>query len=325
VAAQAGSSDREQAVNLSSDAIDVSYKACRRLARRSGSNFYPCFVGLPKEKRRAMDALYAFMRHTDDLADDPLPAELRRQSLAKWRTALASALQGRFELSTRRPSHNGRSANPDYPFGPDLLPAVVDAAEQYGIPPEHLLAVIDGVEMDLTQRRYETFDDLERYCEQVASAVGLACIHVWGFRGREALEPARKCGIALQLTNILRDLKEDAEHQRVYLPLADLRQCDYSIEDLGRGVADERFVRLMEFEIGRAEWFYREGAQLMEWLQPDGRRIFGMMMSTYWALLHKIKRRPGEVLKHRVRLGRSKKLRIVVRWALLPPRMALLS
>ena len=312
-------------MNLSRDAIDVSYQACRGLARRSRSNFYPCFVGLPPEKRRAMDALYAFMRHTDDLADDPLPAELRRQSLSKWRAALAAALQGRFDLSARRQSQNGRAANPDYPCGPELLPALTDAAGRFRIPPEYLLAVIDGVEMDLKKRRYETFDELQVYCERVASAVGMACIHIWGFSGREALEPARKCGIAMQLTNILRDLKEDAQQDRIYLPLDDLEQCGYSTHDLTCGIADDRFVRLMEFEIGRAEWFYHEGAVLIDFLQRDGRRIFGMMMATYRALLKKIKRHPREVLHRRVTLGRSKKLQIAARWTLLPPRMAPIS
>jgi len=309
-------------VNLSRDAIDASYNVCRRLARRSRSNFYVCFRGLPREKRRAMEALYAFMRHTDDLADDPLPAELRRQSLSKWRAALQGALQGRFDVCSRRPSQNGQAANSDHHFGPELLPAMVDAADRYRIPPEYLLAVIDGVKMDLERQRYETFDQLEGYCERVASAVGMACIHIWGFHAREALEPARKCGIAMQLTNILRDLKEDAQQNRIYLPLADLRQCDYSTDDLNRGVADERFVRLMQFEIGRAEWFYREGAELMQFLQCDGRRIFGMMTSTYRALLEKIKRRPGDVLNRRITLSRAKKLRIVARWTLLPPRIA---
>ena len=322
-------------MNPSAEALDASYDACRRVARRSRSNFYPSFLGLPRAKRRAMTALYAFMRHTDDLADDPLPAfpseghenvppNGRRQSLANWRTALAEALHGRFDLTGPRSPHHGKSARSDYPSGRELLPAVADTVRRYRIPAEHLHAVIDGVEMDLKQRRYESFDELQGYCQRVASAVGLACIHVWGFRGRQALQPARKCGIALQLTNILRDLKEDAQRDRVYLPLDDLRQCGYSVDDLVRGVADERFHRLMEYEIIRTEWFYREGAELMHWLEPDGRRIFGMMISTYRALLKKIKRRPARVLARRVSLSRARKLQIVACWTVLPPRVAAL-
>jgi len=184
--------------------------------------------------------------------------------------------------------------------------------------------VIDGVEMDLNRRRYETFGELEVYCRRVASAVGLACIHVWGFTGEEALEPARKCGLAMQLTNILRDLKEDARRDRVYLPLEDLRRCGYSVDDLLAGVADDRFLELMSFQIGRAKRLYAEGAELMRCLRPSGRRIFGMMMTTYRALLRKIERRPAEVLRRRVSLSRGQKLRIAARWMLLPPRIAAL-
>lgn len=298
-------------MNLSDDAIDVSYGCCRRTARQSGSSFYPSFLGLPQAERRAMDALYAFMRHTDDLADNTAPVDRRGEALATWRTALDGALQGRFDAIADSPGH-------------DLLPAVADTVSRFRIPPEHFRAVIDGVEMDLTRRRYETFDQLVGYCERVASAVGLACIHVWGFTGREALEPARKCGIALQLTNILRDLKEDAERDRVYLPLEDLRRCDYSVDDLLGGVADERFDRLMGFQVSRAETFYREGAGLMNWLKPAGRPVFGMMISTYHALLRKIQRRPRNVLHRRVRLSKPKKLQIAARWTLLPPRMTAL-
>jgi len=130
---------------------------------------------------------------------------------------------------------------------------------RFRIPAEHLHAVIDGVEMDLVQCRYEDFEHLQQYCQRVASAVGLACIHIWGFHASGALEPARKCGVAMQLTNILRDLKADATLDRVYLPLADLRQCDYTVEELKAGLADERFDRLMNCEIARADRFYREG------------------------------------------------------------------
>jgi 15-cis-phytoene synthase len=178
--------------------------------------------------------------------------------------------------------------------------------------------------MDLTPRRYETFDELRPYCERVASAVGLACIHIWGFRGPEALEPARKCGIALQLTNILRDLREDLAAERLYLPVADLRECGYAVDDLRAGVANGPFLRLIELEIGRAEQFYAEGAELLDHLDPSGRRIFGWMMASYRALLQKIARRPAAVLRRRVRLTRAKKLQLALRWLLLPPRKAAL-
>jgi phytoene synthase len=306
-------------MKLSAEAIETSYGRCHRMARRARSNFYLSFLGLPRAKRRAMDALYAFMRHTDDLADDPHPLELRRQALLGWRAVVQRALAGQFEPPGDGQPQAGPGRLPEHRCGRSLLPALADVIERFGVPPEHLYAVIDGVEMDLSRRRYETFDQLQDYCQHVASAVGLACIHVWGFRGREALEPARKCGIAFQLTNVLRDLKEDAQRDRVYLPLEELRRCDYSVEQLKRGVAGEQFGRLMELQIGRAERFYREGAELSEWLQAEGRRTFGMMLATYHALLEEIKRRPAEVLRRRICLSRASKLRIAARWLLLPP------
>jgi phytoene synthase len=282
----------------------ASYALCRRLARQSGSNFYLGFLLLPARKRRGMDALYAFMRHTDDLADNRQPVDARARALADWRGALERALAGNSPVGS---SH-------------DLLPALADTVRRFHIPPEHLRAVIDGVEMDLHRRRYETFAELEQYCQRVASAVGMACICIWGSCGGRAAEPARKCGLALQLTNILRDLGEDAREDRVYLPLDEMRRFGYSVDDLKAGRAGEQFERLVAFQIERAEAFYREGAALMELLEPDSRRVFGMTMSVYRAILAAIERRPADVLSRRIRLGRLRKLAITLRWLLLPPR-----
>ncbi len=306
-------------MNPPGEAIEASYRFCRRIGRQARSNLCVGFLLLPRDKRRAMHALYAFMRHTDDLADNTQPVQQRDATLRRWRAAFEFALQGRCGPTSLESADlvADRTAQA-------LLPAMVDAIGRFKIPPEHLHAVIDGVEMDLTQRRYETFEELQEYCQRVASAVGLACVHVWGFRGQQALEPARKCGIALQLTNIVRDLRADAQTDRVYLPLADLRRCDYSVDDLVSSVADERFDRLMKLQFDRAERFYREGAELMHWLEPDGRRVFGMMMATYRALLERIKRRPHDVFTRHVRLTRRKKLQIAARWILLPPRAAAL-
>ena len=303
-----------------------------------------------------MEALYAFMRHTDDLADagvsplslgegpgvrvvqgsgfrvqgsessdltfsdlkssslhifkSPNETDPRRAAIAAWRAALEQALTDTGP-AVRLP--------PQRPLPPSaLLPALADAVCRFHVPHEHLLAAIDGVEMDLTPRRYETFDELEQYCERVASAVGLACIHVWGFRGPEAFEPARQAGVALQLTNILRDLKEDAAAGRVYLPLADLRRCGYSEKELSAGMVNDAFFDLMRFEIQRAEQFYRAAAGLSRWLEPDGRRIFGLTTATYRQLLKQIERRPAEVLRRRVRLGSLTRLRLFARWTFFP-------
>jgi phytoene synthase len=254
---------------------------------------------LPPEKRLAMCALYAFSRHTDDLGDNRQPVPQRRAALAAWRRSLDLGLKGTFDSP--------------------VLPALVDTVERYGLPHRYLHDLIDGVEMDLVQNQYETFDELSDYCYKVASVVGLCCIHIWGFTDERAFGPAIKCGIALQLTNILRDLKEDAVEGRIYLPQEDLRRFDYSAEDLRRGVIDRRFRELMRFEVERAERFYAEGAELDRWLSPDGRMVFGAMTSIYRGLLDAIKLADGDVFQRRIRLTTWRKLRIAGRWLLAGP------
>jgi phytoene synthase len=285
--------------------LATSYAFCRQTVRQSRSSFAPSFLLLPRAKRLAMEALYAFMRHTDDLADNPSPASQRREALCRWRVALDAALLGQADEAMSLP-------------GSPLLPALADTVHSFQIPKEHLHAVIDGVEMDLERPAYKTFEQLAEYCRCVASAVGLACIYVWGFRDDAAFRPAHQCGVAFQLTNILRDLKEDAQQGRVYLPEEDLRACGYSADDLVQGVADERFDRLMALELNRAEQLYREGAELSHYLEPDGRRIFGMMATVYHRLLAEIRRRQHEVLQTRIGLSSWQKLTIAVRcmlWA----------
>ncbi len=300
-----------------------------------------------------MDALYAFMRHTDDLADEPAPADVRREAIAAWQEAVEGALRGQGAGASKQGSgvrdqrsgeaaggqwpvvseSNVKSQNPKIPKSPislpsplsslpfSILPALADTVEKYRIPQKYLMAVIEGVAMDLEPRPFETFRALETYCEHVASAVGLACIHIWGFHGPEALEPARQVGVALQLTNILRDLKEDTEQGRVYLPLDDLRACGYSVEDLQRGVINESFFRLMKMEIEQAEQFYCEGNALFPLLESDGRRIFGLMTDTYHSLLERMKQQPEAVFQRRIRLGTLAKIMKFARWAFLPSRM----
>jgi len=288
------------------EAILASHRACRRLTRRAGSNFSAAFCLLPPAKRQAMHALYAFMRHSDDLADDPPPGRSPRELLRQWRGAFESALS------------NGTHPGEVDPLGQAILPAVVQTVREFQIPPESMLAVLDGVEMDLEPRVYATFDELAVYCERVASAVGLACIHVWGVSGENALGPSRSAGLALQLTNILRDLSEDARRGRIYVPLEDINACGYSVEELQEGVVNRPFLRLMELEIERAEQFYREAAELPRSLHKDGHRIFGLMMETYRALLDAIRRHPADVFTRRIRASRWKKLWLAARWGFLP-------
>lgn len=283
--------------------LQESYAHCRRLAVRSASNFVWAFCLLPKPKRMAMHALYAFLRKTDDLGDNDPDPQTSLAAINAWRGSLDRALEGTYD--------------------DPILPALIDSVRRFAIPTEHLYAAIDGVAMDCTPcdpkaPRFATFVELERYCEHVASAVGMACIHIWGFCDPAAIEPARQCGIAFQLTNILRDLKEDAERGRVYLPAEDFRRFDYTPEELCRGVCDQRFAALMRFEIARAEEHYRRAAALEAYLDPTGRRMFGAMMGTYGGLLEEIRHLETGVLHQRARLSRWQKLRIAGRWLLLP-------
>jgi phytoene synthase len=278
-----------------------SYAWCERLARRAAGNFYHGFRLLPAQQRRAMCALYAFLRIADDLSDGPGTPEDKRQPLLDWRQRLHRAL-------------DGECSHP-------LHPALADAVRRFAIPLRHLDEVIDGVCMDLDVASYDTFAELYRYCYHVASAVGLSCIHVWGFRGPQAQPAAEAAGIALQLTNILRDVGEDAGLGRIYLPREDLERFGYAPESLGRGVFDDRFRALMRFQAARAYGYYESAAALTRCLEPAGRAVYLVMLRTYRGLLEAMERRDFDVFSTRVRLGRWHKLWLAasalpVRWGL---------
>ena len=282
---------------MGQQATRQSYAWCERLARQAAGNFYHAFRLLPPEKRRAMCALYAFFRITDDLSDGPGSVEDKRLPLRDWREALRASLQGEY----RHP----------------LYPALHDTVRRFGVPVRHLEEVIDGVCMDLDVSCYASFDELYRYCYLVASAVGLSCIHVWGFRG-SAEKPAEAAGIALQLTNILRDVGEDAARGRIYLPSEDLAQFGYSTESLQAGRCDEAFRALMRFEADRAYAFYEQARPLAGLLSGQGRAVFQVILQTYRALLDAIVARDFDVFSSRVHLGRWHKVWLALRAGLLP-------
>jgi phytoene synthase len=269
-----------------------SYDYCERLAREQAANFYPAFRILPTAQRRAMCALYAFMRVTDDLADEPgQPAE-KQKALSSWREQLSRAL----------------TADYCHP----LHAALHETIRTYSIPKVYLEAVIDGVEMDQVQVAYATFKDLYSYCYRVASAVGLACIHIWGFRDDQAKLYAESAGIAFQLTNILRDLREDAARGRVYLPQEDLARFGYSVAQLQRGERDDHFRALMRFEVLRTRSYYQAARPLSGVLPAPGRAVFQVMRGTYEGLLDAIEKRDYDVFLNRVRLSRWRKLILVM-------------
>jgi phytoene synthase len=246
-----------------------------------------------------MCALYAFLRIADDLSDEPGEPADKRRAVAGWREGLDRALRGEHV----HPIHA----------------ALQDTVVRHGIPRVYLDAALDGVEMDLAAVNYTTFAELRQYCYHVASVVGLACIHIWGFRSEKAKGYAENAGIAFQLTNILRDLGEDAGRGRVYLPAEDLRRFGYDSERLRRGERDESFRELMRFEVGRARGFYEAAWPLVPLLEPAGRAVFLVMARTYRGLLDLIERRDFDVFSDRVRLSRWRKLLLAagalpVRW-----------
>lgn len=286
--------------------LNKSYDYCRELTRRTAHNFRFAFLTLPEEKRRSMNALYAFNRITDDLGDeDNVPLELRRTRLHAWRESLRVMLGEDPKDST--------AITPDTSevgtfFGHPSQAAIADMMQRHHIPSEYLFAVIDGVEMDLGEVQMKTFADLQRYCYHVAGAVGLCCIHVWGFRNQDAIPLAIDCGLALQLTNILRDLSEDADLGRVYLPREDLDRFGYSANDLCNRIVNDQFRELMKFQTDRAKSYYVRAEQLFEFLEPAGRPILRTMLDIYGGLLREIERRGFDVYSRRVSLPKWKKL-----------------
>jgi phytoene synthase len=270
-----------------------SYAYCERLARREAANFYHAFRLLQREQRRAMCALYSFMRVTDDLTDGPESVMDKRQSLEAWRRQLDDSLVG-------HPSH-------------PLHVAFHHTVERYRIPRAYLDAVLDGVAMDLDTDRYETFAELYPYCYRVASAVGLACLHIWGYTGEEAKRHAEAAGIAFQLTNILRDLGEDAARGRVYLPREDLARFGYEEQDLFHHQRDGRFQDLMRFEAARAYSYYDSAEALVPLLPAAGRSVFLVMQRTYRGLLDAIVHHDFDVFGRRIRLSRLHKLWLAAR------------
>lgn len=313
----------------------ASEEACVALCRISGSNFVPCFRLLPSEKRRAMHVLYALMFYTDALADADAPLEQRRTMLKQWRAAfnespdtaacaVAEDAWNRLLESLRR---GEAPAEKDNCAGAMILPAVHAMIERYAIPREHFDAVFEGVEYDLDDPSFETFAELETYCHRVATAVGLASLRIWGIEGDEPeyLEQAQACGLAFQLTNILRDLLEDARRDRVYIATEDLLACGYESADAFREAMlasrdDAVLRRMLELYARRIRNYYANALGLYDRLSPEGRRIYGMMWSVYASIFRKIDANPSAVLNRRVRLPRYKKLSIAARWMCLPAR-----
>jgi len=245
-----------------------SYEYCRKVARTAARNFYYGFALLPSEKRNALCALYAFMRHADDISDSNAAPD-KREQLSGWRAVMDRALQGDYGENR-------------------ILPALHHTLNHFEIPASYLQDLMDGAEMDLTITRYTTFEDLARYCYCVAGTVGLCCVHVFGFEDPQALELAPKLGTAFQLTNILRDVAEDYAMGRVYLPQEDLDRFGCTERDLERPIASPAFIELMRFECNRAWKYYSEAAPLLQLISMDSQAALWTLSRIYSRILEKI-------------------------------------
>ncbi|MBI2165069.1 MAG: presqualene diphosphate synthase HpnD [Chloroflexi bacterium] len=268
--------------------LEEAYSYCRDVTRRSARNFYYAFLTLPRRRRCAIYAVYAFCRLCDDVADESLPLEAKTLRLREIGEALDRTYDGRPDGS--------------------VFVALKDAVQRYGIALDDLREIILGVEMDLTRTRYGTFEELRQYCYRVASAVGLVCIQVFGYRDPKARDYAVDLGIAMQLTNILRDLREDAARGRVYIPLEDLGSLQYSEPELIRGVVNDSFRRLMAFEVSRARDYFRRGRQLLPLLPRHSRACPAVLYGLYSRVLDRIEERGYNVFERRVSLSSVEKV-----------------
>jgi phytoene synthase len=271
------------------------YARCAAITRRSSSNFYYAFMLLPAERRQALYSVYAFCRFVDDIADDQSvghPAEL----LNRWREELERVFNG----------------SPAYP----ISRALAHNVRRFAIPRRYFEEIIDGVEMDLGRTRYASFEELRLYCYRVASAVGLVCIEIFGYRHPRTREYAENLGIAFQLTNIIRDLSEDAARGRIYLPLEDLAKFGVTEDQVLRGVDTVELRRLLEFEVARARSFYALAEQALSAEDRAAMVCAEAMRSIYRALLERIASRGCGVVGRRYRLSTPRKLYLVGRtWA----------
>jgi phytoene synthase len=272
----------------------ASYRSAEAVARKKARNFYYSFVVLPQDKRRAFCAVYAFMRYCDDISDGNDSNETKRRLLEDWRIQLNEAYS-------------------DGPCNNSILPAFRESVRNFSIPAQYFHWIIDGAEMDLSTVQYETFDDLYKYCFHVASAVGFVCLQIFGFKDERAREYAEKCGIAFQLTNILRDVKEDAAMGRIYLPAEDLEKFHYTAGDLRNGIVDDRFRKLMRFEVDRAKEYYSKARNLLPLVEKSSKPALWAMMEIYERLLDRIVQRRFDVFQKSIRLTGMEKISIALR------------
>jgi 15-cis-phytoene synthase len=295
--------------------VDEAYATCRAIAKEQAKNFYYAFLALPNRKRNAMCAVYAFMRHADDLSDDEsIPIPQRRVALASWMNAWRRALAGE-------------------PTQDPVFVALLDTQKRFGIPLELLDQLVEGTATDLNSPSgtpemgrgqvlqapmltYSTFTDLYRYCYLVASVVGLVCIRIFGYKDPRAEKLAEETGVAFQLTNILRDVREDAERGRVYLPVEDLQRAGISPEQIPAmadrgGTLNLQVRQVLALEAQRARDFYKSAQALLPLISRDSRAALWVLVTIYSRLLQRIEQSNFNVFSAKISVPDREKLAIL--------------
>ncbi len=266
---------------------------CQDKAAGSGSSFYYSFMALAKNQRRAIIALYAFCREVDDVVDNPGEDQIKRVKLQWWRTEINRLFAGQAQ----------------HPVTRTLIPVL----EQFDLPEEYFLEIIDGMEMDLQQQRYESFKSLSLYCYRVAGVVGLMAAEIFGYKDRRTLKYARDLGMAFQLTNILRDVHEDAQLGRIYLPGEDMQRFSVSEDDILNGRTSKNFQQLMQFECDRAKQYYHRAFEYLPEQDRYNQRCGLIMAAIYRTVLDKMEKNHFPVFNGRVRLSNIHKLWLALR------------
>jgi phytoene synthase len=261
---------------------------CQEKAAKSGSSFYYSFMFLPQDKRRAITALYAFCREVDDAVDECTDAGVARATLNWWRGEVAEIYSGR----------------PQHPVALALVPV----AKRFNLAQEHLLEIIDGMEMDIDLPRYPDFKSLQLYCYRVASVVGLLSAEIFGYTDRQTLKYAHDLGIAFQLTNIIRDVGEDARRNRIYLPMDELQQFGVAAADILNARETENFHKLMAFQVERAQRYYQQALEHLPAADRKAQRTGLIMAAIYRATLDEVVASGCHVLRERISLGAGYKL-----------------
>lgn len=265
----------------------------KEISKKSKSSFYYAFNLLPNEKRDAMNTVYAFCRQTDDIIDKENDSdELKYEKLRKWRVEFEKAFTGHSEYA--------------------LLNKLGKTISQFNIPIEPFFELIKGMEMDLQNKKYLTFDDLTLYCYRVASTVGLMCIEIFGYKHKSARDFAVDLGIALQLTNILRDIKNDYEKGRIYLPQEDLIKFNYSEKDIRSQSYNENFINLMQYEVNRAKFYFEKATRELNMEDKGSMFAARAMQHIYYKLLQKIISKEYDIYNNNIKISTFEKVGISV-------------